>query len=503
LQARFEDIADGLITTYSATTFTMVTTGLDPNTIVRMTFDGIGSSPTDAEASTKYIQGTIRYSSGTYSLSDITYTGGLGSAEGAGPITGTRNGSEVSFVFTKVEGYADAKERSLVKQWHKPSVVSAWQFNSEYSVGGAVDTTEEHRSSVIYLVLDASTSLNLTQIDQIRNASIAFIDSIYAKTSGIGGTAPNAPSTVSASAGSSSSITVSWGSVSRATGYYVYRSDDAYGTYSYRGFSSGTSYTDTGLSSGATYYYKISAFNSGGESAQSANYASAKTDGPGPEGVYVGLISFADDATDLTGGTPILLDASGRTTLTNYLNANYTIASQSGTALFYAVHKALANLTSNESHYPANLDSVNVITFTDGLDNGSFAASDANPIEGQGSITSDAYLTYVEGQIASRQINGKPITAFSAGVMSGDVSDSTKFNSNLAAIASPGNSATLSDFADLQTQFDTIANGLTEHRSSVIYLVLDASTSLSTFQIGQIRDASIAFIDSIYAQLGP
>jgi uncharacterized repeat protein (TIGR02543 family) len=347
------------------------------------------------------------------------------------------------------------------------------------------------------------------------------------------------------------------------------------------------------------------------------------------EGVFIGIISFAGDASDLTGGAPILLDASGKETLIRYLNSDYTIASQSGTALFYAVHKALANLKSNEAHYPENLDSVNMITFTDGLDNGSFMASNTAPIEGQSELASDAYLTYVQGQIASRQIAGKPVTAFSAGIRGNDVSDTAKFESNLAGIASPDNSSNLTNFSELQTKFEAIANGLNtitntgttftvvtpglspgeivrmafdvtgdsptaaaastkyiqgtigysggtyslgnityagglgsseaagpvsgtmngtevnfvftnisgyedaerylvkqwiksseaspwqinseyevgsgiditvERRSAIIYLVLDASTSLDTTQIGQIREASIAFIDSLYGR---
>jgi hypothetical protein len=87
---------------------------------------------------------------------------------------------------------------------------------------------------------------------------------------------PSAPSSVSASAQSSSSITVSWSTVSGASGYRVYRSSSSSGTYSQTGEVYTTSHTDTGLSPNTTYYYKVSAYNSGGESARSS-YASATT----------------------------------------------------------------------------------------------------------------------------------------------------------------------------------------------------------------------------------
>jgi hypothetical protein len=95
----------------------------------------------------------------------------------------------------------------------------------------------------------------------------------------LGSTAPSAlpaPSSVSASAQSSSSISISWNSVSGATGYYIYRSTSSGGTYDYLVSTSSTSYTNTGLSSGTTYYYKVSAYNSYGESSQSS-YTSATT----------------------------------------------------------------------------------------------------------------------------------------------------------------------------------------------------------------------------------
>jgi Mg-chelatase subunit ChlD len=54
-----------------------------------------------------------------------------------------------------------------------------WQVNSEYSIGGSTSVHVEKRSALIYLVLDASNSLNPTQIGTIRNAAIDFINLLY------------------------------------------------------------------------------------------------------------------------------------------------------------------------------------------------------------------------------------------------------------------------------------------------------------------------------------
>jgi len=97
-------------------------------------------------------------------------------------------------------------------------------------------------------------------------------------------TRPNAPTGVAAVGTSATSITISWNAVAGATRYDVMRytsagaSTSSYAAY----FNAGnaTSYTWTGLSSG-THWFRVSAWNSAGESEYSA-MASATTLTPTP-----------------------------------------------------------------------------------------------------------------------------------------------------------------------------------------------------------------------------
>jgi hypothetical protein len=89
-------------------------------------------------------------------------------------ITGTVNGSNIEFLFRNIEGYDAAND--TVQQWTKPPEGStSWQRNSEYDVAGSTTTS----TVFVQLILDASTSLEDSQITQIRNAVDQFIEILY------------------------------------------------------------------------------------------------------------------------------------------------------------------------------------------------------------------------------------------------------------------------------------------------------------------------------------
>ena len=85
---------------------------------------------------------------------------------------------------------------------------------------------------------------------------------------GGGGSAPNVVTGLVATAGNAQ-VSLTWNTSSGATGYYVKRSTTS-GAESKISTQSGTSFADTGLTNGTKYYYVVSAYNSYGESANSA-----------------------------------------------------------------------------------------------------------------------------------------------------------------------------------------------------------------------------------------
>jgi hypothetical protein len=199
-------------------------------------------------------------------------------------------------------------------------------------------------------------------------------------------------------------------------------------------------------------------------------------------GVYVGIISFAANAEDITGGEPIYLDSEGKDKLSEILDNDYQKASVQGTALYYAVHKALANLSQNQSKFPSDVDSVNLLTFTDGLDNNSTSVA-LEPIETEdfGEKFASDYLAYDKEQIANREVAGRSITAYTTGVKGVDVSDSDSFTAALQNLASDeANYFELTNFDQANVKFTDIANDLTVLTKKVTFTVKTPSYPIGT-----------------------
>lgn len=80
---------------------------------------------------------------------------------------------------------------------------------------------------------------------------------------------PAAPTGLTAIA-SDAKVDLTWGAVTEATSYNVYRSTTSGGTYTKIADNvTGTTYTDSSVTNGTTYYYVVTAVSTGGESANS------------------------------------------------------------------------------------------------------------------------------------------------------------------------------------------------------------------------------------------
>ncbi|WP_338262296.1 glycosyl hydrolase family 18 protein [Corallococcus caeni] len=108
-----------------------------------------------------------------------------------------------------------------------------------------------------------------------RTLPVMYFDNVRLAAST---TAPSAPTGLKAT-GSTTDVALTWGAVTGATGYHVYRATSQTGTYARLTSSALTaaSYKDTSAAVGTTYWYAVTALNAAGESAKSTAVSGKRT----------------------------------------------------------------------------------------------------------------------------------------------------------------------------------------------------------------------------------
>lgn len=227
--------------------------------------------------------------------------------------------------------------------------------------------------------------------------------------------------------------------------------------------------------------YKTSNSSSSGNNNSGNNQESSNPSGSGnggnsgsedktESGLYIGIISFGNVASDLNNDKFVCLNSASKLDyVKNLLNNKYKLADDTSTLMYYGVHKALVNLEKNSNQLPDDLENVYIITFTDGLDNASSDHIYDYPLEETGlskGTTTEQYATWLKNKLGERKINGNDIVCYSVGVK-GDDSTSTvagekRFKEALNNVASSSEHYQVLDrFEQLQEYFVDIAKNLT------------------------------------------
>ena len=247
------------------------------------------------------------------------------------------------------------------------------------------------------------------------------------------------------------SVDVFWTAVQGATSYQVYRSGDNKIYSLLAGNVTRTTYTDNSPLTG-TNYYKVKAMGNGEQSALSTASAPVTLDDDNglAKGLYMGIVGFNEDLIDK--GSMSLLASNTKSGFTSFVN---NLTTKKGTVLFYGVDKALDKLTTTP--FPSNLSSVYIVTFTDGLDQGSLPMINYNPF-----LSKAEYRTYLDERIRSTSVQGLPLTAYAIGIRGGDVVNVEEFHNNLVSLASlEENAMEVTNMSEVNNRFQEIAEQLT------------------------------------------
>jgi hypothetical protein len=141
---------------------------------------------------------------------------------------------------------------------------------------------------------------------------------------------PAAPAGLAVAAVTTDAVSLSWSAASGVSGYRIYRSTSADGAFYQIGSRSAAgaqspAYTDTGLNADTAYYYKVSAVNAAGESAQTAAVEGKTSEPSLPPATPAGLT--------VTGVAP------------NSVDLSWTAASRAGSYKIYRAASAGGTFT--------------------------------------------------------------------------------------------------------------------------------------------------------------
>jgi len=178
---------------------------------------------------------------------------------------------------------------------------------------------------------------------------------------------PTAPTGLEEVTHTENTITISWGSVSGATGYRIYAGTTA-GELTLQGnITTKTIYVITGVTSNVTYYIEVSAANGAGESKRSSTLTVTTNQSvkpAAPSDLAAGIItdnSIAISWNSVSGATGYKVfvgtTTSGMTLHGNPVETGYTITELTANTTYYIAVSALT--ASNESNQSAH---INIIT---------------------------------------------------------------------------------------------------------------------------------------------
>ncbi len=194
-------------------------------------------------------------------------------------VTATAGNAQVSLTWTASSGATSYNVKRATTSGG-PYTQLAAPTTASYT-----DTTVTNGTTYYYVVSalnSAGESANSAQVSALPAAVTAI---------------PAAPTGVAATAGNAQ-VSLTWTASSGATSYHVKRATTSGGPYSQVGAPTAANFNDTTVTNGTTYYYVVSAVNSAGESANSAQVTALPSAPPTNFGVWTNVTPSGVDLTD-------------------------------------------------------------------------------------------------------------------------------------------------------------------------------------------------------------
>lgn len=167
-------------------------------------------------------------------------------------------------------------------------------------------------------------------------------------------------------------------------------------------------------------------------------------------GIYLGIIGFNNDTYVKPLEGPRYVEH-----IPEYQSFVNDLEMDNNTLLYHSVNMALETFSIAE--LPSDLSNVSVITFTDGLDQGSWMLHIGEY------ANEEEMLNSIHNRIETQVVNGLNINAYTIGIMGDDITDETQFQTNLSQLSSnQDNIYPVDNMSQVISTFQDIAESLNQ-----------------------------------------
>lgn len=218
-------------------------------------------------------------------------------------------------------------------------------------------------------------------------------------------------------------------------------------------------------------------------------------------GMYLGITGFSDEINFYGSSERRYETLNNSHSYESFIN---DLSMGDATVLYYAVDNNLSYL--ERCQFPNDVSSVSIITFTDGLDQGS-RALDKQDQNNSYAADSKSYVEAIAEKLQRIKVNNLPINAYAIGVRGSDVQGDavTTFENNLLKLSSSAeNAMQVSNMDEVNAKFEAIAKSLyskTETRSLNITIPMPSEKEKERFTFDNVTDPtkSTCYLEGIYA----
>ncbi len=202
-------------------------------------------------------------------------------------------------IFSEVADILGVDEQTIYNKMGSGSTLAEIAESYNFSESALLDELKDRAEEYINAALSDGT-MTQTQASSMKNYLKSMLKVLVESKYVSSGNLLSAPENFTATSKNTTSITLNWSVVTKATSYTIYRATSTYGPYTKLASVKTTTYTNKNLKKGITYYYKVKAVNRTGLSAYSSVIKAAAGKNSSSLSIPGSLTAKADSETQIS-----------------------------------------------------------------------------------------------------------------------------------------------------------------------------------------------------------